>query len=712
MSENSAPKSYEVEGLSFEFTPNGSPLSGVLAVMDENAGTYNAEVSLQKIRSRKAYAEEAAKLYGFGEGSLRRALNEICTLRTAEVEAASRAAGGAGEAEEEEPPLSEEAEALVSSPGVLERYAGDVARIRGVIGDRQALRLQALVAFGAQLAPLPSGRPAGANLILTAEAGRGKNYICDAVAAALPEEFYFAFESASAKSLYYRAENDPEVLKHRWLYPNEAEAIDHLVEMARPLLSGGKASHLTVNKTGEGRNAAQELNIEGPASITIPTVRNKLDGQLQTRMLVAELPDYEGRVAHHSRAVSRQLLPDQAGKDHSPKVEAWRSALRALTEIRRVVFPLDTEEFRFDSDSVSHGARLWGNLLGLMLAHAWLEQRNREALELASGERAVVATPEDYAAAYAIFKETCERSVVNLSDTHRAILDTVHDLKALHKEESGFITEGFSHRKIAERASVHHSTIGEHRTFLVKSAKLLRETESGMLDLVADAEPSWWRGGEELLAGFPRPEQVRGWWEEREPSSPESARQARHPQEEGQNPDTYGENPGGQPIRQWAKATRHSPDEEPADVVADGKTAVAGEAPASENGLNKANTDASEPLAGVAGGFESTAETDPVSWDLEPGESATLTELRERRSSPLPTEQASEAMRRAQSGPGLALKNYARSPTKAALEYLTKAVLRNLDLDDSNWGAYTEQVRELADDSDNHPLDCPCEECV
>lgn len=143
-----------------------------------------------------------------------------------------------------------------------------------------------------------------------------------------------------------------------------------------------------------------------------------------------------------------------------------------------------------------------------MLAHAWLEQRNRETLELSSGERAIVATPEDYAAAYAIFKETCERSVVNLSDTHRAILDAVHVLK----EESCF-TEGYSHRKIAERAAVHHSTIGEHRTFLVKSVKLLWETEGGMLDLVADAEPSWWRGGEELLAGFPRPEQVRAWWQ-------------------------------------------------------------------------------------------------------------------------------------------------------------------------------------------------------
>jgi hypothetical protein len=55
-----------------------------------------------------------------------------------------------------------------------------------------------------------------------------------------------------------------------------------------------------------------------------------------------------------------------------------------------------------------------------MLAHAWLEQRNREIIELPSGEPAVFAIPEDYEAAYLIFKATCERSILNLSDTHRS----------------------------------------------------------------------------------------------------------------------------------------------------------------------------------------------------------------------------------------------------------------------------------------------------
>ncbi len=591
-------KAYEVDGLEFEFSPNGSPFEGLLVVTWPD-GTFGATVDLTKLRSRAMWAGGMSELYEADVARLKRALNELCTLRTEEVAAAAEGKETTADAPDAPPVADEWIAELVGYPGVLDRYVEDAAGMHGVVGERPVLKLQTLVALGAQLAPYPNGKPAGANLIITAEPGRGKNHVCDAAASLLPEGFSLPFESASAKSLFYRAEQDPAILKHVWIYPNEAEAADKLVEMFRPLLSGGKASHLTVNKDADGRNAAQELNVEGPASITIPTVRNKLDGQLQTRMLVAELPDYEGRVAAHSRASSRLLLPGYAAKDHGPKVRAWRAALESLTGVRRVVFDLEHDGFCFDSDTVSHGARLWGNLLGLMLAHAWLEQKNREVAELPNGENAVVATPEDYEAAYAIFKKTCERSILNLSDTHRKILDAVHELQA----QTSF-TDGFSQRKIADQAGLHHSTVGEHKTFLTKSAKLLRETEDGGLTLVADAKPDWWRKGDELLAGFPRPEQVRSWWEAKNASSAsESARHARHPQDEARDADTYAENAGGHPTRHRPDVARHPENGESFGSVAGEKTAVAEEVPASENGLRMPKDEGPRPVAGVAGTF-------------------------------------------------------------------------------------------------------------
>ena len=204
-------KKYEAEGFTFEFLPEGDPHKGVLSVTDEDYGTYTAEIGLTKLASRNAYANEAGELYKMDSIKLKRALNEICTLRLEEV-AATAQANEDVEQPEPEPP-SEEAEKLVATPGVLDRCVEEVASIQDVVKDRDALRLQTLGAVGAQIAPLPNGKPAGANLILNAEPGRGKNYICDAVAVALPEEFYLSFESASAKSFYYRAQEDPDVLK-------------------------------------------------------------------------------------------------------------------------------------------------------------------------------------------------------------------------------------------------------------------------------------------------------------------------------------------------------------------------------------------------------------------------------------------------------------------------------------------------------------------
>jgi DNA-binding MarR family transcriptional regulator len=549
-------------------------------------------LKLEDEGEREAALKDATNELGLTSKTLSKALNSIKQAGIGEDRAQ--------EEEREEPgPPPEGSEELVSYTGVLDRYVEDVSAIHGVVGERPVLKLQTLVALGAQLAPYTNGKPTGANLIITAEPGRGKNHVCDAVAGALPEEFCLRFESASAKSLYYKAEQDPTILQHTWIYPNEAEATDQLVEMFRPLLSGGKASHMTVNKDAQGRNAAQELNVEGPTSITIPTVRNKLDGQLQTRMLVAELTDYEGRVAAHSSALSKLLLPDYAAEDYGPKVRGWQAALRSLTGVRRVVLYLEHEGFCFDSDQVSHGARLWGNLLGLMLAHAWLEQKSREIVELPDGERAVVATAEDYETAYLVFKDTCERSVVNLSDTHRKILTAVDELEQESPER-----DGFSQRKIADKARVALSTVSENKTFLTRSVKLLREVEGEGLGLVAGAEPSWWEKGD-LLVGFPHPEQVRDWWEEYHSApDPQSAEQPEQPNGEGRNPLAHGENGVRHPSERRPNAAERLDNDPEANGGVRQKNEGVRQGSEHQNGIAKPETSSESTVFEMFGSFE------------------------------------------------------------------------------------------------------------
>ena len=82
-------KPYEAEGFYFEFSSNGSPYVGALRTTNEaESGPYEAEVNLRRPGSRERYAKKAFQLYGMETARLELALNEICTLRTEEVEAA------------------------------------------------------------------------------------------------------------------------------------------------------------------------------------------------------------------------------------------------------------------------------------------------------------------------------------------------------------------------------------------------------------------------------------------------------------------------------------------------------------------------------------------------------------------------------------------------------------------------------------------------
>jgi DNA primase len=466
------------------------------------------------------------------------------------------------------------------APGVLGRLRGTAASMHKVRRDERALELALLVALSAQLEPLPNGRPLGASMLVTAPAGRGKNHIIDAAVAPLPEEFYFAFEIASGQSLYYKADEDPDFLKHTFAYPNEIEGAEQLWEFLRPMLSKGRATKIVTAKDADGNMTTRTIIVEGPVTIAIPTIRNKTDEQLQTRLLVGELPDFPGRVKEHSQAISAQLLPGAATADYSRERWLWQEGLRQLTDIRRVVFPLNHPDFALDDDGISHGARLWANLLSLLATSAWLEQKNRRILDLGEGDLAVEATPDDYVTAYHIFNAVCKRTVVNISQAHRKILDGLYDLMENNPERYGF-----RQREIASAAGVALSTVSDNKTFLVTSAKLMKESDDG-LALVEGADPSWWESGE-LLGGLPTPTQVRSWWQQKDPDPPGSAEQAEQPNsgaEQDQNSDTYGESG----VRRSAEQEPNTNGEEP-NAAKHGESVrdVFGEVPNSENGTGK-----------------------------------------------------------------------------------------------------------------------------
>ncbi len=577
-----------------------------------------------------------------------------------------------------------EIDALTARPGVLERLRNAAATMHNVRRDEKALELALLVALGAQLEPLPNGRPLGASMLVTAQAGRGKNHIVDAAVKPLPEEFYFSFEIASGQSLYYKADEDPGFLKHTFAYPNEIEGAEQLWEFLRPMLSKGSAKKIVTAKDSDGNMTTREILVEGPVTIAIPTIRNKTDEQLQTRLLVAELPDYPGRVKEHSAALSAQLLPDAAVADHSHLRFLWQEGLRQLTDVRRAVFPLAHPDFALDDDGISHGARLWANLLSIMATHAWLEQRSRRLLELGEERLAVEATPDDYEAAYGIFNAVCKRTVVNLSDTHRNILNGLHEL-----QEDNPDRDGFRQREIATAGGVSLGAVSNHKTFLVTSAKLIRESEDG-LALVEGADPSWWEVGK-MMEGLPTPAQVRSWWEERDPDPPEGGERREHVNTEGEGRD--------KPHR-YAGLGVHGPDEHGVNTFREGSNGSAPTDGVHEHvhgpfteGMNGQNGASKGNANGKGGGVHAFT---PFKGEPDPDD----------------VKKVADEIGRSGSGPAKALANYLDKPNSERLKYLASAVLVARGEDSDGWKRLASAVKVAASDPDNHPLGCGCEGCL
>jgi CHC2 zinc finger len=461
------------------------------------------------------------------------------TIKKALLEVESGIAGGE-EAEEEIP---EEEWACLLEGGALGKYTEDAAKIRGVVGDRAVLKLITLAAVSSQLVQMIGDTPPGVSLMISGEASRGKNYLTDAAVSMLPPEWIVGFEIASSQAFYYAVENDPEFLTHKFIYPNEVEAVDTVIEFLRPMLSQGRATKYVTNKSGEGRHEIQTIEVEGPITGVIPTVRNKIDDQLQSRLLTIGLADVKNRIELHTRAISRRYSPNWVDDYDPTLVERWRTAIRSLSEVRLVAMPFsDDDRFAFTNEEVSHGSRLWRSLLGLVSAHAWMEQRNREIRTLSDGRRAVIAIPADYRAAYYLFKATAERSVLSLDGRLRDIVQAVYDLS----QETMVPDMGFSSQKIATRVrkntgqNMSKGTVSKNRAYLTMSVGILYQTEKGQLAISPDVTPADWNEGDPMK-GVPTPASVMRYRPER--TDPRPRKRRRNEETVKETPPRNGEEP-------------------------------------------------------------------------------------------------------------------------------------------------------------------------
>lgn len=77
----SGKKTYKEGDFRFEFTPNGSPLTGTLTTKYPELQPFTSNIDLLKARSRSDYAKEATGLCGLTPDLLKASLNVLCSTR-------------------------------------------------------------------------------------------------------------------------------------------------------------------------------------------------------------------------------------------------------------------------------------------------------------------------------------------------------------------------------------------------------------------------------------------------------------------------------------------------------------------------------------------------------------------------------------------------------------------------------------------------------
>jgi len=181
----------------FEFIPSSSNvgLKGELTTIKGDA-RVDAEIDLRKPAKQGEYLDYARELFPEefeDQLGLKRALNELAGIVKDEVRIAEakKAEEGVEDRDEESDDTVDEndIEELLGTPEVLDRYVEAMADAHEVHGDRAVMKAVALGGLSAQLSLLPDGKPVGTNVVLIGESGRGKNYVTDAVASGLPDEW-------------------------------------------------------------------------------------------------------------------------------------------------------------------------------------------------------------------------------------------------------------------------------------------------------------------------------------------------------------------------------------------------------------------------------------------------------------------------------------------------------------------------------------------
>ena len=396
--------------------------------------------------------------------------------------------------EEERAALWEQARSLAGEEDILGALHADMTQ-RGLAGSTQLAEL-AYVDTTSRLLPSP------ASLVIKGESAAGKNTQVEYALDYMPASAYVKRTATSPKALYYSQDS----YKHRMIVVLEATALDEgeFPHIVRTLLSEGR---LYYEFTDFEARTTRIVEKEGPTGLITTTTRQRLEPELETRILSVWVPD----TAEQTDAVMDAVAQRFEG-DERPDVDPGWVALQRWLELadHSVVVPFARVLARLVPPVAVRLRRDFTAVLTRTSAHALLHQASR-----ARDDRGrIVATPADYAAAHRLIatslSDVIERTVP------AKLRETVEVVEALAEKRGNVILP-----TIPEVAAA----LDMHRT---SASRRIREAvDAGFLEEVPlDPGSRHRRGTKGFRVGeampedrplLPAPQQLEKAWERESP---------------------------------------------------------------------------------------------------------------------------------------------------------------------------------------------------
>jgi len=264
----------------------------------------------------------------------------------------------------------------------------------------------------------------------------GKSFVVETVLKAFPQSAYLDFTSMSEHALVY----DERPIANRFIVLYEASGLGQdkqgepsvLAYCVRSLLSEGRISYTTVDKTDEGMQA-RVIEREGPTGLITTTTWATLHPENETRMLSVAISDTVAQTASVFGALANRCNGQQGD---GPDLEPWL-ALQSWLELageRRVTIPYAHELAKLASPRAVRLRRDFGKVLSLIQTHAILHQANRER----DDQGRIVATLADYAAVHALVSDIINEGVqATVAPTVRETVEAVRQLREQALAQAG-----------------------------------------------------------------------------------------------------------------------------------------------------------------------------------------------------------------------------------------------------------------------------------